>query len=63
MPGSSGNRSKRKPLIRINYEGEIKELVFSNKYYDDLNDYNFVTINTKKGFLYWDIIVSQELEK
>jgi len=61
MPGNSRNRSKRKPLVRINYEGEIKELVFSSQYYHDLGDYKFVTITTKKGRLNWDIILNQKL--
>lgn len=63
LTGSKGNRNKRKPLVTIDYDGKMKELVFSPKYFSELNDYNFVTISTKKGFIYWDIIVNQELEK
>ena len=47
----------------IDFEGKIKELVFAPKYFEELNDYNFVTISTKEGFIYWDIIVNQKLEK
>lgn len=63
MSGSKGNRSKRKPLVRIDYKGKMKELVFSNQYYGELEEYTHVNIKVKKGFLNWDIIVSQELEK
>ncbi len=63
MPGSKRNRSKRKPLVRIEYKGKMKELVFSNRFYNELEEYNFVNIGVKKGFLNWDIIVTQELEK
>ncbi len=63
MPGSKGNRNKRKPLVLIDYEGEMKELVFSHRHYEELNDYKYVNINTKKGFVLWDIIVHQELKK
>lgn len=63
MTGSKGNRSKRKPLVRINYKGKIKELVFSNRAYDELEEYKYVNIGVKKGFLNWDIIENQKLEK
>lgn len=63
MPGSKGNRSKRKPLVLINYEGEMKEFVFSHRHYKELNDYKYVNISIKKGFVFWDIIISQELKK
>lgn len=63
LTGSKGSRNERKPLVTIDYKGKMKELVFSPKYFEELNDYNFVTISTKEGFIYWDIIVNQKLEK
>lgn len=61
MPGSK--RSIRKPLVRIDYKGKTKELIFSNKFYDELEEYSHVSMSVKKGFLGWDIIVNQKLEK
>ena len=63
MTGSKRNRSKRKPLVRIEYKGKMKELVFSNRFYNELEEYNYVNIGVKKGFFNWDKIVTQELEK
>lgn len=63
LTGSKGNRNARKPLVIVNYEGKMKELVFSPRYFEELNDFNFVTITTQEGFIYWDIIVNQKLEK
>lgn len=63
LTGSKGSRNERKPLVTIDYEGKMKELVFSPKYFEELKDYNFVIFKTKKGFIYWDIIVSQKLVK
>ncbi len=63
MPGPEKRRSERKPLIRIDYDGKRKELVFPHEYYPELEAYKRVTITTKKGFCNFDIIVQQNLEK
>ena len=63
LPGSKGERTERKPLVEIEYEGQIKELVFSNQFYKELSEYKYVDISTKNGFLFWDVIVKQELKK
>ena len=63
LPGSKGRRSERKPLFRIKYEGEIKELVFSHQFYQELENYKYVNISIQKGFFNWDIIVDKRLEK
>ena len=63
LTGSKGSRSKRKPLVVIKYEERMKELVFPNKYYKELEHYKYVNLSTKKGFIHWDIIVKQELVK
>lgn len=63
MPGSKGSRSKFKPLVRIDYKGKTKELVFSNKFHGELEEYDHVSVSVKKGFLNWDVIMDQKLEK
>lgn len=63
MPGYKGSRSKRTPLVRINYEGKMKSLVFPKKYYGRLDDFKYVDVSIQKGFLFWDIIINQELKK
>ena len=63
MTGSRGNRSKRKPLITIIYNGEKKELVFPNTYYDELGEFKTVSLQTRTGFLNFDVIENQELNK
>lgn len=61
MPGRKYHREKRKPLIRINFDGEIKELVFSSAYFDEIEKYKDVTLVTQKGLFGFDIILEQNL--
>ncbi|KAA3621696.1 MAG: hypothetical protein DWQ02_27235 [Bacteroidetes bacterium] len=63
MPGPKGMRSHKSPLVRIDYKGKPKELVFSHKYLGRIEDYQTVTLETKKGFFGFDIIEKQELNK
>ncbi|WP_299765574.1 hypothetical protein [uncultured Dokdonia sp.] len=62
MPGNKHNRSKRQPLIRIRYQKKIKELVFSYQYYKMMEFYNTVELETRKGYLGYDIIENKTLK-
>ena len=61
MPGSKYRRTEFQPLIRINYNGEIKELVFSHKYYEKMNFYTNVELEVRKGYFGFDILENQKL--
>ncbi|HEC38307.1 MAG TPA: hypothetical protein ENI29_08725 [bacterium] len=62
LAGGKHQREKRKPTFRIDYNGSQKELVFSNKYYDNMNEYKNVELKIKEGFLGFDILIGQKLE-
>lgn len=61
MSGRKNHRGKRKPLIRINYDGQPKELVFSTEYFNKIDEHQQVTLVTKKGLFGFDVIVEQHL--
>jgi hypothetical protein len=61
MPGGKNNRTEFKPLIRVDYNGQIKELVFSHEYYEKMNFYKTVELNIRKGLFGFDIIENQKL--
>ena len=63
MTGSKGNRNKRKPLIRINYNGSSKELIFSHKFYNQMDSYKSVTLETTTGLFGFEVILNQTLNK
>ncbi len=62
IPGGKNNRSKRHPVFSINYNGKIKELVFFNEFYENMETYTNVDLVIKKGYFGYDIIESQTLE-
>jgi hypothetical protein len=61
MPGSKYRRNERIPTFRINYEGKIKELVFSHKYYERMDFYTNVELEVKNGYFGFDIIENKKL--
>jgi hypothetical protein len=61
MPGDRYTPTERKPLIRINYKGQIKELVFSHEYYEKMDLYQTVELRVRKGYLGFDIIENKKL--
>ena len=61
MPGSKHHREERKPLIRIDYDGEIKELVFNHQYYEKIDSFNNVELEVRKGFFGFDILENKKL--
>lgn len=63
MPGADRSKSKSQPLVRIKYNEKIKELVFSNDHLSRMDNYDFVTLKTKKGLFGFDIIVEQSLKE
>lgn len=56
MPGSKYNRSKRQPLVRIDYFYFEKELVSRYVESDKVNKAESVILTIKKGLLGFDII-------
>lgn len=61
MIGRKYHRDECKPLIRINYDGQRKELVFSTEYFNKIDEHQQVTLVTKKGLFGFDVIIEQHL--
>lgn len=62
LSGRSHHREERKPTFKINYNGKIKELVYSHKYYEDINKYQKVELKIKEGFFGFDVLIEQKLK-
>jgi large-conductance mechanosensitive channel len=62
ISGGKYNRSKRQPVFSINSNGKIKELVFFNEFYENMETYTIVDLVIKKGFFGYDIIESKTVE-
>ena len=61
MSGGKGHRNEPKPLFRINYHGQEKELVFGHQFYEAMEDYKSVELTTQKGYLGYPIIKDKAL--
>lgn len=62
IPGGKNNKSNRQPVFSINYNGKIKELVFYNEFYENMETYTNVDLVIKKGYFGFDIIESKSIE-
>ncbi len=60
MPGSRGHRSKRQPIVTIDYFGFEKELVFTYKDTETVANATKVVLISRKGLLGFDILDSYE---
>lgn len=56
ISGPKGNRSKRKPVVKINYFNSEKELVFRYTDTDKVNKADSVIVSIRKGGLGFDIL-------
>lgn len=61
MPGPKGHRDERQPLVRFDYFGREKELVFPYSQTSQVAQANKILIRVKKGRLGFDIVDSREL--
>lgn len=61
--GRKYHRSERKPIFTVLIKERKKDFEFSNKFYEEMNEYNTITIETKKGFFGFDIITNRILNK
>ena len=62
ISGGKNNRSKRQPVFSINYNGKIKELVFLNEFYENMETYTNVDLDIKKGYFGYGIIESKTIK-
>ncbi|WP_179320671.1 hypothetical protein [Winogradskyella helgolandensis] len=63
LPGSGKYRKhERQPTFNINYNGELKELVFPHKYYEKRNFYSIIELETRKGYFGFDILEHKNLK-
>jgi len=60
--GSKYRIDVRKPTFRINYNGKIKELVFTSEYYEKRNFYNNIELEIRKGLFGFDILENKKLK-
>ena len=63
MTGRKYHRNKRKPAFKIEYKGKLKDIHFGPDYYEDMNSFNYVEIETRQGFWNFDILIYKELKK
>jgi len=61
--GRKYHRNERRPAFYIKYKGVKKELEFSHKYFNDMNSYKTVELETYKGYFGFDIIEDMTLKK
>ncbi|WP_035647155.1 hypothetical protein [Flavobacterium sp. ASV13] len=61
MPGPKGSRDKRDPLVRFNYFGSEKELVFKFKETEKVNSADSVKVIIKKGGVGFDVLESYDV--
>lgn len=63
LPGSGKYRKhERQPTFRINFNGELKELVFPHKYYEKMNFYTNVELEFRRGYFGFDILENKNLD-
>ena len=62
MAGGKNSRGESQPLMRINYDGKIKELVFKHEYYEKMNFYTEVELKISKGYFGFDLLLDKELK-
>ncbi|MFZ0597175.1 MAG: hypothetical protein WAM46_09355 [Flavobacterium sp.] len=61
MPGPKGSRSERAPLVKFNYFGFEKELVFKFEDTEQVNSANNVKVRVRSGGLGFDILQSYDV--
>ncbi|MDO5971530.1 hypothetical protein Q4Q35_17115 [Flavivirga aquimarina] len=61
LRGRKYHRDERKPTFQINYNGKIKELVFTHKYYEKMEFYKSVELEVRKGYFGFDILENKTL--
>ena len=62
MPGSKHHRSERSPLVRFDYFGFEKELVFHFSDTEKVNSADSVKVFVRKGGLGFDILESYDIQ-
>ena len=62
LPGRKHHRYERKPTFKIIYKDNLKELVFTHKYYDKMDSYQNIELLVKEGFFGFDILIDQRVK-
>jgi len=57
----TGNKARRIPVVDVNYQGLIKEVVLSRRDKDKLENSSYIILKMKKGILGFDVITEEEL--
>jgi hypothetical protein len=61
MKGSEDSDDERQPLVRINYFGQEKTLVFSSRYIEKVEGASEAIITVKPGGLGYDVITDSDV--
>jgi len=59
--GTKYRVGEEQPVFTINYKGINKELVFNNQYFEKMNQFETVELETRKGFFGFDILQNKKL--
>ena len=59
--GTKYRIGEKQPVFTINYKGIKKELVFKHQYFDKMNKYKTVEIETRNGLFGFDILENKKL--
>jgi hypothetical protein len=62
MPGRKGKINERTPLVRFDYFGMKKELVFGSNSAEKVHNSSYVTLTMKKGAFGFDVIETYGLK-
>ena len=61
--GRKYHRSERKPVFTISINGKEKEFEYSHEYYQDMDAYKSISLETAKGLWGFTIIKSRTIHK
>lgn len=63
MTGRKYHRDERTPAFKILYNGKSKDIHFGHAYYEEMNSFNYVELETKSGFWSFEILINKKLKK
>ena len=59
--GTKYRIGEQQPVFTINYKGIKKELVFSHQYFEKMNQYKSIELETRNGLFGFDILENKKL--
>ena len=59
--GTTFRNREKQPVFTINYKGKKKELIFFSKYYEKMNFYKTIEVDSRKGLFGFEILENKKL--